>query len=104
MPSDFDEVMNMNVSPASSLYEMEDFHRDSLNEIRRMIRHNLYEDSSIVSEHIMFLEHLLEKLQEILDNEQKVGESAIHLKRDITDITRLLNALYALKDDLLDAG
>lgn len=104
MPSDFDEVMNMNVNPSTSLYEMEEFHRESLREIKRMLSDDSYSDSQVVADHIMFLEHLLEKLQEILSNEQKLGESAIHLRRDMSDINRLLNALYELKDNLLDAG
>lgn len=94
--SEYDEV-NIYLEQSTPVpYFMEYYHRQSLEEIKKCIRTEAYHDSTTISEHLLFLEHLADKLQQILGNEQSAGESAIILRTQISEIKDLHNTLNSM--------
>jgi hypothetical protein len=96
MPYNFyDEVTYMEPS-APVPYELEYYDRQSLQEIRKMITGNSYNDASTISEHLLFLEHLADKLQQIIANEQSAGVSAMMLRTNILEIKNIHDTLHSM--------
>ena len=96
MPYNFyDEVTYMEPS-APVPYELEYYDRQSLQEIKTMISSNSYDDVSTISEPLLFLEHLAEKLQQIIANEQSAGVPAMMLRSNVLEIKNLYGTLQSM--------
>ena len=98
MPSEFEEVLTMEAGVVPAPYEMEYYDKDSINEIKKMIANNLYQDANTIQEHLLFLEHLAGKLQQALSAEQGRGESAWNLRKNIDEVKNIFNVLSSLKN------
>lgn len=94
--TEFDEVLDMELGLVPKPYEVEFHDKESINEIKNMVADGLYQDIDTVKEHLRFLEHLADKLQDAIKSEQNRGESAWSLRKIISDIKNLHNALSSL--------
>jgi hypothetical protein len=99
----YDEITYMEPS-APVPYEIEYFDRQSLREIRTMLNNGAYNNKIIISEHLLFLEHLAEKLQQITLNEQSAGVSATMLRTNISEIKNLYSTLSSMLDKFSSAS
>ena len=93
--SEYDELAYLD-QPGHNPYTLEYYDRQSIKEIKQMIVHNSYTDASTISEHLLFLEHLAEKLQQILSKESSAGESAMILRENMNEIKNLHNILNSM--------
>jgi hypothetical protein len=91
----YDEVTYMEPS-APTPYELEYYDRQSLQEIRNMILQGAYNDLDTISEHLLFLEHLVDKLQQVVANEQSAGVSTSMLRNNMTEIKSLHEILQSM--------
>ncbi len=96
--TEYDEVLEMDAGIVPEPYKIEYHDKDSINEIKKMIVNNLYQDRNTVKEHLLFLENLAGKLQDALQAEQSQGESAWNLRKFIAEVKNLHNVLGSLKD------
>jgi|GEM_PF-2973009 len=85
-------------------YNMEYYDKQSLNEIRRYITDHAYRDTSTISEHLLFLEHLADKLQQILSNETSAGESAMILRENLREVKNLYDTLSLMMSRINNAS
>jgi hypothetical protein len=92
--TEYDEVIYMKAG-APVPYKMEFYYRDSLTEIKVMLQNHMYHDTSTISEHLVFLEHLADRLQQIISNEQSAGESATVLRKQLAEIKNLNDVLHS---------
>lgn len=99
----YDEVTYMEPSAPTS-YELEYYDRQSLQEIRNMIMGGAYHDPNTISEHLLFLEHLVDKLQQFIANEQSAGVSTLMLRNNITEIKSLHEILHSMLDKAKNAS
>lgn len=100
---EYDEITYM--EPGTPVpYKLEFYYRQSINEIRGMIEHHMYHDTSTISEHLLFLEHLADKLQQVLANERSAGESAMMLRKQLADIKNLYDTLNSIMQRMKNAS
>lgn len=91
--TEYDEMEGMEGHIEDVPYELEEFDKKSLSEIKDMISGNLYENGKTVEEHLTFLEHLISKCEETIRNELEGGEGVGHLQRDLTRIKKIYDEL-----------
>jgi len=96
-----DEVISKQYSNNQQDYELQEHERNSIQEIERMIRENLYSDEKTVSDHIEYLEQIETKLNSIIENERQAGMTNISLKKDYIKITRLCAKLVEMLDKFI---
>jgi len=101
--SEYDELMYLDLSNPVP-YELEYYDRQSLKEIKEMALNHEYTDASTISEHLLFLEHLADKLQQILHNEESAGESAMVLRENLKEIKNLYNTLNFILNGINQAS
>jgi hypothetical protein len=99
----YDEITYMEPS-APVPYQLEYFDRQSIKEIRSMILQGAYHNQNTVSEHLLFLEHLVDKLQQIIANEQSAGVSTLMLKDNIIEIKSLREILNSIRENFSRAS
>jgi hypothetical protein len=99
----YDEITYMEPS-APVPYQLEYFDRQSIKEIRNMVLQGAYHDPNTVSEHLLFLEHLVDRLQQIVANEQSAGVSTLMLKDNITEIKSLRAILHSILENFSSAS
>jgi hypothetical protein len=78
-------------------FELQKHERESLEEIRRLIKLNKYKDKNNLMESIEFIEKLANRMTIALTNEKKDGKANWELDSDIVDVKKIfdqLNILY----------
>lgn len=85
---------------ANKDYEIESFDRKSLDEIRRLIREKLYKNPQQLRDHMEFVENLIQRLSQIISDEEKAGIQNFSLKRDFGRIKDLYVNMSAILDEL----
>ncbi|MBW2992307.1 hypothetical protein KY345_03775 [Candidatus Woesearchaeota archaeon] len=101
--SEYDELMYLDqIVPVP--YSMPYYDRQSLKEIKAMLMSNAYKEASTIAEHLLFLEHLADKLQQILVTENSAGDSAMILRQQITDIHNLHDTLNSMLQRMNNAS
>ena len=101
--SEYDELIYLDSSNPVP-YALEYYDRQSLNEIKRMVLKHTYTDASTTHEHLLFLEHLADKLQQALRNGWSAGDSAGMLKDNLNEIKNLQNALHFILNGINSAS
>lgn len=101
--SEYDEITYM--EPGTPVpYTLEFYDRQSLDEIKDMLVNHQYHDTSTISEHLVFLEHLADKLQQVLSNEGSAGESAMLLRKQMAEVKNLYDTLYSILQRVKNAS
>lgn len=84
-------------------YELEQVDKDSLAEIRNLLKEGKYKDPDYLRDHIEYLEDLIQKLTRILQEEKKMGKLNLTLEHDIIKIKELFDELERLLDKMEEA-
>ena len=84
------------------VYTVQKHEFESLNEIKRMIRSNLYTDLKDVREHLDFLERTAGRLNTIFANEQKEGMIDLDTPKFIKEVKQTYDNLYDLYSKMLE--
>lgn len=104
MTNDIDEMIDLERGVVPAPYEMEQYDRSSLDEIKRMIVNEQYDDANVVQEHISFLERLSSRLTVILNEERSNGLPSLDLRKNIEEINNLRNVLSTLRNKFSNAS
>ena len=83
-----------------SPYELEESDRDSLNQIKMKIKKSAYISREQINQHLLYLEHLENKLATILSGEQKKGVINEFLNETLRKVASLFKELELLLDNL----
>ena len=83
-----------------SPYELEESDRDSLNQIKIEIKKSAYASREQINQHLLYLEHLENKLATILSGEQKKGVINEFLNETLRKVPSLFKELELLLDNL----
>lgn len=83
-----------------TVYELEDHDAKSLLEIKRMLNGRLYKSREKAHEHLVYLEHLENKLAHIFSEERKAGILNQPLETFLTDLPGLIRRLNAMMESL----
>jgi hypothetical protein len=81
-------------------YELEKVDRDSVEEIRKLLKGGRYKDPDYLRDHLEYLENLVQKLTRMYQEERKAGKMNLSLERDIAKIRELFNQLSQLLDTI----
>jgi hypothetical protein len=81
-------------------YEIESFDRQSLDEIRKLLKEGKYKDPQKLRDHMEYVEDLIGKLMRIIQDEEKESIQNLSLKRDFTKIRELYDQMTFLLDQL----
>ena len=81
-------------------YELEQVDKDSLAEIRKLLKEGKYTDPKYLRDHIEYLEDLIQKLMRTFQEERKTGKLNLTLEHDIAKIKELFDELTRLLDRL----
>jgi hypothetical protein len=81
-------------------YELEKVDKDSVDEIRKLLKGGRYKDPEYLKEHLEYLENLIQKLWRIYQEEKKTGKMNLSLERDLAKIKELFAQLSTLLDTL----
>ncbi len=77
-------------------YELEFHEKESLKELKKCIDNRKYKTARQISEHLEYLEDLMEKLKRIISLEERGGLVNLSLKREYGQIRELYNKLSLL--------
>jgi len=91
-----DEVISKQYKTNQKDYELQDHERNSIQEIERMIKENLYKDEATIRQHLEYLEQIETKLNGVIENEKQAGLTNISLQQDYIKISRLCKRLVEL--------
>ena len=81
-----------------SPYELADSDLNSINEIKRRIRKSAYTSREQINQHLLYLEHLENKLSAILSGEQRKGVINEFLNETLRHVASLFKELELLLD------
>jgi len=90
------EVVSKQYQTNQKDYELQQHERDSIQEIEKMMKGDLYKDEQTIRDHIEYLEQIETKLNSILENERSAGLTNVSLKQDYIKITRICSRLVEL--------
>tara|TARA_Y100000034_G_C6596233_1_gene259214 strand:+ start:70 stop:369 length:300 start_codon:yes stop_codon:yes gene_type:complete len=79
---------------------LEDFERDSLQEIMKRIAEDSYKDPQELREHLLFVERLADKVQNKLLAQSEGGETSWNLKRDLKKVKDIFKVLCRILDKI----
>jgi hypothetical protein len=74
-------------------YEIESYDRQSLDEIRKLLRENKYKDATQLRDHMEMVENLIARLMRIIQDEEKESIVNLSLKRDFSRIKDLYDQM-----------
>ena len=77
-------------------FELEQYDRDSLEEIKRCLKLRKYKDKDSVKEMLDFVENLANKINVAASNEKKENKTTWELESDLVDIHKIFDQLNAL--------
>jgi hypothetical protein len=95
---DDEEVINREFDD----YEMPNYDRNSLKEIRKKLDAEDYSHLKDVTDHQEFLENMTNSLVEIMQNEKKAGKVNWELERQIEDIKAMYFELEKLRKEKVE--
>jgi hypothetical protein len=81
-------------------YELEQVDKDSIAEIKKLLKEGKYTDPSYLRDHIEYLEDLLQKLSRTLQEERKIGKMNLTLEHDILKVKELFEELERVLDKM----
>lgn len=81
-------------------YEIESFDKQSLEEIRRLLKEKLYKNAQQLRDHMEYVENLIQRLTGIIQDEDKAGIQNFSLRRDFSRIKELYASMAELLDKL----
>ena len=94
--NDLDRLSSNNIGHCGLEY----WERESLDEIRNMLANDLYRDSGTINDHLEYLDHLINKIQTLIQQEASFGDSALELKRALAESKSFYNKLSSLLERL----
>jgi hypothetical protein len=80
-------------------YELEQYERDSIEDIKRMLKKKKYRDKALVQESLEFIEKLANKMNVAINNEKKENKTTWELEADLADVKKLFDQLNTLLND-----
>ena len=81
-------------------YELESFDKESLAEIRKLLKEDGYKDPIKLRDHMEYVESLITRLLRIIQDEDKQGLMNMSLKRDFAKVKELYDTMSRLLDRL----
>jgi len=81
-------------------YELESYDRQSLDEIRKLLKNGKYKDPVLLRDHMEMVENLIQRLMMIIQDEEKESIANLSLKRDFAKIKDLYEQMSRLLDQL----
>jgi hypothetical protein len=81
-------------------YELEPYDRQSLDEIRKLLRENKYKDAAHLRDHMEMVENLIARLMRIIQDEEKESIANLSLKHDFARVKDLYDQMSRLLDQL----
>jgi hypothetical protein len=81
-------------------YELEQMDKDSIAEIRKLLKEGKYKDPAYLRDHIEYLEDLIQKLTRVFQEERKRGKMNLTLEHDIAKVKELFDQLARLLDNI----
>lgn len=85
---------------ANKDYEIEPHDRESLEEIKRMLKAGEYGEAEKLRDHMEYVENLIQRLSQIIADEEKAGIQNFSLKRDFANIKELYLKMSVVLDKL----
>ncbi len=80
-------------------YELEKYERDSLEEIRRLLKKGSFKDKQSMIDSLEFLEKLANKMNIAVNNEKKDNKTTWELETDLTDVKKMFDQIEKLLQD-----
>jgi hypothetical protein len=96
----FNKTPEQYFKDAGKAYDLEQFDKDSLAEIKEMIAGKKYKDSQQLRDHMEYVEDLIGRLTRILEDEAKEEIANLTLRHDLQKIKELYAAMSAILDRL----
>jgi hypothetical protein len=96
----FNKTADEYFKEAGKAYELEQFDRDSIAEIKRLINAKEYKDAKQLRDHMEYVEDLIGRLTRILEDEAKEDIANLSLRHDLMKIKDLYSEMSAILDRL----
>lgn len=96
----FSKTPDQYFKEAGKAYELEQFDRDSIAEIKKLIADRKYNDSQQLRDHMEYVEDLIGRLTRILEDEAKEDIANLSLRHDLLKIKELYSEMSAILDRL----
>jgi hypothetical protein len=77
-------------------FELQKHERDSMEEIKKLLKENKYTDKNVVQESLDFIESLSNRMSIAINNEKKEGKSNWELESDLQDVKKVFDQLNGL--------
>ena len=81
---------------AFTTFELQKHERDSMEEIKKLLKENKYTDKNVVQESLDFIESLSNRMSIAINNEKKEGKSNWELESDLQDVKKVFDQLNGL--------
>lgn len=83
-------------------YELAQHDRNSIEEIKKAIKHNKYTDKETIKETLEYIETLANKMNIAIQNEKKENKTTWELEADLNELKRIFEQLNKLLIELED--
>ena len=81
-------------------YSLTGYERKALDAITRNVREQAYQDPKNCFQHMQFLEHLSNKLKDIIANERSIGKANWDVEQAHKDVRTLYDGLSTIHNNL----
>ena len=74
-------------------YELDKYDRDSIDEIKRYLKQNKYDDKDSIKDSLEYIEKIANKMNVAIQNEKKENKTTWELEADLNDLKKVFEQL-----------